>query len=196
MARPRLWLRVDGVTVGEHCHQLLDAADTRLAALGGRHPVEDRIAIGPAQLIEHRLSQRVGRQRRGEISGDADGCLARICGVPSAVGLGVGVPHVVAVCRSTPNFNQWIETIAGTEPSFNTDYARTAKGPWTEVELDIAGGLEFRTPSALGADLYFRWAGSSGKVTGPVSADTAACSLSSLNGYLYSDTHPAGVEHP
>lgn len=108
----------------------------------------------------------------------------------------IGVPHVVAVCRSTPNFNRWIETIAGTEPSFNTDYARTANGPWTEVELDIAGGLEFRTPSALGAELYFRWDGAHGKVTGPVAADTAACSLSSLNGYLYADTHPAGVEHP
>jgi len=36
-------------------NELLNAADTSLVALGGRHPVEDRIAIGPAQLIEHRL---------------------------------------------------------------------------------------------------------------------------------------------
>ena len=104
----------------------------------------------------------------------------------------IGSPHVVAVCRPTPNLNQWIETIAGTEPSFNIDYAPTAKGPWTEVELDIAGTLEFHTSSALGADLYIRWDGANGKVTGPVSADTAACSLSSINGYLYSDTHTTG----
>ena len=103
-----------------------------------------------------------------------------------------GSPHVVAVCRSTPNLNQWIETIAGTEPSFSIDYAPTAKGPWSQVELDIAGTLEFHTSSALGADLYFRWDGAHGEVTGPVSADTAACSLSSINGYLYSDTHTTG----
>ena len=106
-----------------------------------------------------------------------------------------GSPHVVAVCRSTPNLNEWIETIAGKEPNFNIDYAPTAKGPWTGVELDMAGTLAFHTSSALSADLYIRWDGAHGKVTGTVSADTAACSMTSINGYLYSDTHTTGVEH-
>src|SRR5712692_10033615 len=82
-----LWM--DRLAAGEHGHELLDPALTRLSTLGGGHPVEDGIAIGAAQAFEPRFRRRGRLQRGGKVRRNLHGRLACVRTVPTAVCLGL-----------------------------------------------------------------------------------------------------------
>src|SRR5439155_17552533 len=89
LGRSKLPLWMDRLAAGEHGHELLDPALTRLSTLRGGHPVEDGIAIGAAQAFEHRFRRRGRLQRSCKVRRNLHGRLACVRTVPTAVCLGL-----------------------------------------------------------------------------------------------------------
>src|SRR5438045_3174225 len=59
--------RMDRLVCRAHRHERLDALRSGLRQLGGRHPVEDRVAVRGIEGFEERARSDVLRERCGEI---------------------------------------------------------------------------------------------------------------------------------